>query len=428
MSDLPEEQLAEWRGYLRNIESDPQWIAARQERMRVREAARQEILALMRAFLGDEVPLEQLRATFDTKGRKQWSSYGLGGMSFAMFLNKLVKYIPEQEELASKLKAAVQAPSSAETAKLAMENFSAHLNNLIESGVVSRQQVQPARLPMFLSAWWYFQAPEKWPIYYLSARQALRARELIRETDDIAEGYLQFTEIYGQLASDLALDFEDLETLCKWVRDREVWIDTPELRRPAPRAPQEPLKPSEGDGDEESPEPATIHTQTQWLLAKLGQHFKCKVWIATNDRSKLWEGQRLGDVSLDQLPNLGMGAEAQGIVSLIDVLWLKPDGQVVAAFEVESTTSIYSGLLRMSDLTFVVQNLVFPLYLVVPESRVEKVRRELRRPTFQGIELHQRCRYLACESLINEFSNIIRWGTHPSAIDRLATQIGDSSA
>jgi hypothetical protein len=53
MSDLPEEKLAEWRGYLRNIESDPQWMAARQERIHAREAARQEILALMGAFLRD---------------------------------------------------------------------------------------------------------------------------------------------------------------------------------------------------------------------------------------------------------------------------------------------------------------------------------------------------------------------------------------
>jgi hypothetical protein len=36
-------------------------------------------------------------------------------------------------------------------------------------------------------------------------------------------------------------------------------------------------------------------------------------------------------------------------IELIDVLWL--DGNaIVAALEIESTTSIYSGLLRMSDL------------------------------------------------------------------------------
>jgi hypothetical protein len=36
-------------------------------------------------------------------------------------------------------------------------------------------------------------------------------------------------------------------------------------------------------------------------------------------------------------------------VEMIDVLWLKGSA-IVAAFEIESTTSIYSGLLRMSDL------------------------------------------------------------------------------
>jgi hypothetical protein len=36
-------------------------------------------------------------------------------------------------------------------------------------------------------------------------------------------------------------------------------------------------------------------------------------------------------------------------VELIDVLWLNGNA-IVAAFEAESTTSIYSGLLRMADL------------------------------------------------------------------------------
>ena len=41
--------------------------------------------------------------------------------------------------------------------------------------------------------------------------------------------------------------------------------------------------------------------------------------------------------------------------------WLKGNA-VVAAFEIESTTSIYSGLLRMSDLIAMQPNLNIPLY------------------------------------------------------------------
>jgi hypothetical protein len=44
------------------------------------------------------------------------------------------------------------------------------------------------------------------------------------------------------------------------------------------------------------------------------------------------------------------------------VVWLKGNA-IVAAFEIESKTSIYSGLLRMSDLIAMQPNLDIPLYL-----------------------------------------------------------------
>ena len=54
----------------------------------------------------------------------------------------------------------------------------------------------------------------------------------------------------------------------------------------------------------------------------------------------------------------------------------------MAAFEVECTTSVYSGLLRMSDLMALQPNLDINLYLVAPDERREKVKQEILRPTF----------------------------------------------
>ena len=54
----------------------------------------------------------------------------------------------------------------------------------------------------------------------------------------------------------------------------------------------------------------------------------------------------------------------------------------MAAFEIESTTSIYSGLLRMSDLITMQPNLNIPLYIVAPDERRNKVIAEVNRPTF----------------------------------------------
>lgn len=64
------------------------------------------------------------------------------------------------------------------------------------------------------------------------------------------------------------------------------------------------------------------------------------------------------------------------------MVWLSGDNQITAAFEVKCTTSIYSDLLRMADLVALVPNFNFPLYVVVPQSRVEKIKKELSRLSF----------------------------------------------
>lgn len=87
-------------------------------------------------------------------------------------------------------------------------------------------------------------------------------------------------------------------------------------------------------------------------------------------------------------------------IELIDVLWL--DGNIItAAFEVESTTSIYSGLLRMSDLLAQQPNISIPLFLVAPEGRREKVIEQVNRPTFERMSqpLAEVCRYISSERL-----------------------------
>ena len=120
-----------------------------------------------------------------------------------------------------------------------------------------------------------------------------------------------------------------------------------------------------------------------------------------------------------------MDSLAQAIIKLIDVLWLKGTNQVVAAFEIEHTTSIYSGLLRMSDLITSSPNLNFPLYIVAPEKRLPQVRKVLSRPTFQDLELHHRCGFFSDEQLVKEAENIMQWATDASVIKKFASKVPD---
>ena len=113
------------------------------------------------------------------------------------------------------------------------------------------------------------------------------------------------------------------------------------------------------------------HTEVQGWLRDLGRALGFDVWIAANDRGRPCGAGRLGDGCLDELPaSIGesIGLDA---VRLIDVLWLEPgDHRVAAAFEVEHTTSIYSGIVRLLDLALgAPEQAVRGLFLVAPDGR-----------------------------------------------------------
>ena len=93
------------------------------------------------------------------------------------------------------------------------------------------------------------------------------------------------------------------------------------------------------------------HTQIQQWLRDLGIALGYRVWIARNDRSRPCAGGRLGDGCFEVLPGALAEDTEKDTIALIDVLWLDATNQsVAAAFEVEHTTSIQSGIMRMLDL------------------------------------------------------------------------------
>jgi len=153
---------------------------------------------------------------------------------------------------------------------------------------------------------------------------------------------------------------------------------------------------------------STDHTEIQWLLLKLGSDMGFDVWVARNDRSKEYIGKKYADLPKlkNELP-LQFDDATNKTIELIDVLWLQGNA-IVAAFEVESTTSIYSGLLRMSDLVAMQPNLNIPLYLVAPDDRREKVMTEVNRPTFSKLSppLSEICRFISFSGLKDQLAQV----------------------
>jgi hypothetical protein len=165
-------------------------------------------------------------------------------------------------------------------------------------------------------------------------------------------------------------------------------------------------------GQESAEITTTRHSEIQHLLLTLGVELGLDVWVARNDRSRKWNGSALGSIQkmLDQLPTQFNEATTRTI-ELIDVLWLSGNS-IVAAFEVECTTSVYSGLLRMSDLMALQPNLDINLYLVAPDERRDKVEQELLRPTFSLREkpLAKICGFLPFSVLCEKLAGIKKLG------------------
>ncbi|SEQ17718.1 type II restriction enzyme [Solimonas aquatica] len=163
------------------------------------------------------------------------------------------------------------------------------------------------------------------------------------------------------------------------------------------------------------------HTQIQGWLRDLGRALGFRVWIASNDRGRGYEGGRLGDGCLDSLPMPIVNCGAEDTIRLIDVLWLVPDQDVVAAaFEVEHSTSIYSGIVRMLDLALgLPDHLAGAYFLVAPDNREDAVRMQFARPAFSRVsELD--LRFLPYDALRENRLAMARFGSGLKAVQAIA--------
>jgi predicted RNA-binding protein len=157
------------------------------------------------------------------------------------------------------------------------------------------------------------------------------------------------------------------------------------------------------DEEKSAPEatPTRESIKAQALLARIGERMGFRVWIPKQDRaSVLTEWSPATGNLLEALP-LNYDDVTLNTIEQIDVLWLK--GRAIArAFEVEHTTAVYSGILRMADLLALQPNMDIQLHIVAPADRKDKVLSEIKRPVFSLLDkgpLYKYCTFISYDSL-----------------------------
>ena len=163
----------------------------------------------------------------------------------------------------------------------------------------------------------------------------------------------------------------------------------------------------------------------QGQLRDLGFRLGFDVWIASNDQSRGYQNGTLGQGCLATLPSAIQTIAGGDAVRLIDVLWLEKETHVpVAAFEVEHSTSIYSGIVRMLDLAlgFKANNCPIRLFLVAPDKRADEVRFQLRRPAFSMVQ-HTTFFFIPYGELQRHFEPMSRFGQGLKAVEAISEKL-----
>jgi hypothetical protein len=156
------------------------------------------------------------------------------------------------------------------------------------------------------------------------------------------------------------------------------------------------------------------HNQVQTLLGAIGFLKGNDVWCPRYDRASLdWNLTRQFPIH-DSLPE--HLERIDYVLSEIDIIWIRRGAnKLVALFEVEHTTSIYSGLLRFNDVFLTDCELHTRFTIVADDARRSTFVRQLRRPTFERSGLADTCNFMEYDNVLDWFNRLTTHETHENA-------------
>lgn len=166
-------------------------------------------------------------------------------------------------------------------------------------------------------------------------------------------------------------------------------------------------------------EDENLHSEMQFHLLKTGRALGYDVCCASNDKSRSFNGNNFSFLSLPEFPVLDTDPDTAATIRLIDVLWFQAGtNNVIAAFEVEKSTSIYSGILRLTDLACTIADGDEAFYLIVPDKREKDVQLQLSRPAIKNSKI--KISYILFSELRKNCDALCRFGENYKVLEKIA--------
>ena len=168
-------------------------------------------------------------------------------------------------------------------------------------------------------------------------------------------------------------------------------------------------------------EDENLHTEMQYHLLKIGNALGYDVIASSNDKSKSHNGNNFSFLCLPKFPEMQTDTDT-ATIKLIDVLlYKKGTNNVIAAFEVEKSTSIYSGILRLTDLSCSIAEGDEIFYLVVPDKREKDVCMQLCRPAIKVLKT--KIKYILFSDLRKDCDALCKFGDSHLIMEKIAKAV-----
>ena len=175
--------------------------------------------------------------------------------------------------------------------------------------------------------------------------------------------------------------------------------------------------------EEQDKETERVHSEMQWMLLWLGNELNLNLWLPKADFTQSHQRNEIVNLAgkLEDLPFdiLKVGRPVQRI----DVIWLK-ENKIIAAFEIENSTGIESGLFRMSHLWVSLEDSNIRTHIVAQDNDVNKAGDKVSEPTFKHNGLAESCWFVPYTGLTNIFNDAQQNSSLPYTWQELLDIIG----
>ncbi|MBI5332757.1 MAG: hypothetical protein HZB65_04240 [Candidatus Aenigmarchaeota archaeon] len=136
----------------------------------------------------------------------------------------------------------------------------------------------------------------------------------------------------------------------------------------------------------------SIHDLMIKQLVALGEDEGYSSHIGQTEQRKYVEFRKMS-IPMGNNVQYGLNRQAFDIIREIDLLWLKGD-TIVAAFEIEKSTTIDSGINRFRNLFAATPNQNISAYIVIPDNREKETKNKIGSLANRKDNLHKKIKYL----------------------------------